>query len=218
MRAEDPITWAVLSPDGQTVATGNKTERVRFWNTRTGEMRGVVDGHTSDGSGDGALAFSPDNHRFVSVHGATANIWDAASFQRLASLPKHKMLIRSCAWSLDGKLLATGSLDGTIVLWDTAADKYLVTLTGGMETIGRVAFSRDGRTLATTGSGAVKLWNLATQRDVATLTHLASPFELLFVPGDRELLVGCHGGEFQLLHAPPFEEIEASEAKQTSRQ
>ena len=90
LRGADPITWAVLSPDGQTVATGNKSERVRLWNTRTGEVRGVVDGHTCD---DAAFAFSPDNRRLVSVRGATANIWDAASFQRLVALRKHKMLI-----------------------------------------------------------------------------------------------------------------------------
>jgi len=207
LRGGDQITWAVLSPDGQTVATGNKSERVRLWKTRTGEVRGVVDGHTGD---DDAFAFSPDNRRFVSVRWGTANIWDTASCQRLATLPKHKMLIWSCAWSPDGKVLATGSLDGTIVLWDTATGKYLVTLTGGMEAIGRVTFSRDGRTLATTSSGAVKLWNLATQRDVATLTHLDSPFRLLFAPDDRELLVGCRGGMVHLLHAPSFEQIEAS--------
>ena len=204
---KDPITWAVLSPDGQTVATGNTNDRVRFWNTRTGAMRGFVNGHNFE---DRTLAFSPDSRRFVSVRGGTASIWDVASFRRLPPVRQHKQLVWTCAWSPDGKLLATGSTDGTTTLWDASTGKDLATLTGEMQVMGAAAFSRDGRTLATCGSKGVRLWNLATQRDVATLTFLESPSELLFAPNDRELLVGCSGGIFHLFHAPPFEEIEAS--------
>ncbi len=218
LRGDQAVSWAVLSPDARTLATGigtpngrvlpniDLTGRVHFWDTHDGKLRGFVDGHTGDAE---TFVFSADSQRFFTVHNTSGQVWDLSSLQRVATLGKHKMYISTCAWSPSGKSLATGSADATVIVWDTASGKDLATLTGDMQGVGRVAFSRDGRTLATTGSRILKLWNLATQREAATLTRLEGNLDLLFALEDRELLVGS-GGTFQLLHAPPLAEIEAS--------
>ncbi len=85
--------------------------------------------------------------------------WIAFTVER-ATLTGHIDLVRSVAFAPDGKVLATGSYDGTAKLWDVATGRELVNLRGGGP-VHRVAFTPDGRTLATSdGSGTIKYWEV----------------------------------------------------------
>lgn len=76
-----------------------------------------------------------------------AHMWDTASGIEIYRLP-HDSIVGVLAFSPDGKVLATGSWDGTARVWDTATGSELMRLPH----IGRVydvAFSPDGRWRAT---------------------------------------------------------------------
>jgi WD40 repeat protein len=81
------------------------------------------------------------------------------------------------AISSDGKLVASGSKDGTVKLWDTTTGKEKMTLTGqptavtvGSRSVRSVAFSSDSKLLASgDNNGTVRLWDLATGKEKATL-------------------------------------------------
>ncbi|MGB3191704.1 MAG: serine/threonine-protein kinase [Limnoraphis sp.] len=105
----------------------------------------------------------------------TITLWDVPTQRQIAALTGHSDLIRSVAYSPDGRILASGSYDKTIKLWDVPTRREIATLRGHSNSVFSVAFSPDGRTLATGSSdNTIKLWDVQTQREIATLAGHSS--------------------------------------------
>src|SRR5262249_24713691 len=95
-----------------------------------------------------------------------------------AILRGHKGSIMSIAFSPNGKLLASGSRDGTVILWDVATGKSVKRLEGDrvpLDGIMLVAFSPDGKSLAAAGwHGTVTIWEIVTCRIRAKTENMSS--------------------------------------------
>ncbi|HEY4388310.1 MAG TPA: hypothetical protein VGN34_27990, partial [Ktedonobacteraceae bacterium] len=64
-----------------------------------------------------ALAWAPDNTRFIMSTDSDLQIWNATTNQSVMSIPNGFTQINQLSWSLDSQHIAAASTDGTVQLW-----------------------------------------------------------------------------------------------------
>ncbi len=111
------------------------------------------------------LAFSPDSTLLASAEvydpENAVSIWDLSSGTLAQRLVHHRNAVAAVAFSPDGSILATGSLDNTIVLWDAESWKPMLELVGHRGQVRTLTFSPEGEYLASGGSGGLTfVWNI----------------------------------------------------------
>jgi tRNA A-37 threonylcarbamoyl transferase component Bud32 len=76
------------------------------------------------------------------------------------TLGRHASQIHCVAWSPDGKRIASGGSDGTVIVWDAAKGRAIFTLKGHTRPIQCVAFSPDSKRIAS-GSydNTIRVWD-----------------------------------------------------------
>ena len=157
-----------------------------------------------------AVGFSPDGKYLVSAAGlpggllagfplnadyfmpGSAKIWETATGRCLAALEGHPAAVRGAAFSPDGRWLATGSVDGTVLLWDGATfAKHSSTPLKGKGFFG-LAFAPDSESLAIASETAITIWDMknSRQRQVLSGHYHGSTLPLAFSPDGRRLVVG----------------------------
>ena len=119
---------------------------------------------------------------------------------RLAAfLQGHTDLVSSVAFSPDGKTLASGSRDNTVILWDVSNPRAPVPLGTPLDNTSwtyAVAFSPNGKTLASgTGDGDIILWDISNPRSPTQLSrpstkHASSVLSVAFNPDGMTLASG----------------------------
>jgi WD40 repeat protein len=150
-----------FSPDGNQLAFSDGT--VYVWKFD----RGLVQGQTMSSQelfaipGAGSDSFSPDGKQLAGVSGNNIRLWDAATGRELLTLVGHTGWAMGLAFSPDGRLLASTSLDGTVKLWSLSLGTE--TLAASVPPAGfgtRVAFSpKSPEFMVSGGDGAARLWD-----------------------------------------------------------
>jgi WD40 repeat protein len=216
--SQDEITPLALSGDGKTLAVWG--EVLRLWDVGTGKELRRFSGRNSERkwvyafrlSEDGkVLAYEEEEGKIILVDTATGN-----EIRRLdARLDARRRrgerrwwhtggFVVSLAFSPDGKFLATGLHLQTASVWELATGKEVgwavehpYTYKLDQQTDSTIqpfcmAFSPDGATLAAGGQDkSVRLWDVATAREVARFTgHEGSIRSLAFSPDGKLLASG----------------------------
>jgi WD40 repeat protein len=163
-----------LALAGKTLVSGGYDGRLIWWDTQTRARVRSVEAHAKWIRN---VVAAPDGSMIASVaDDMVCRLWDTAGGKLLRELRGHQektphhfpSMLYACAFSPDGKYVATGDKVGHIVVWEAASGKSAATLEApGMYTwdpvqrrhsiggIRTLAFSPDGRLLAAGGIGRI---------------------------------------------------------------
>jgi RNA polymerase sigma factor (sigma-70 family) len=126
---DDQVAWRALavSPDGARVACiltaggfahEKVADRVALCDARTGKFLRRWGDSGEPQPWRERLAFSPNGKLLASSDGAAVHVWEVATGKAVRTFRGHRGQIQALAFSANGRRLASGSSDSTVVLWD----------------------------------------------------------------------------------------------------
>ena len=198
---------------GQSVAPPNMSGESLEWHLPDGASARLGTGRLS--RSERAVVFSPDGLLLAVAKQPGVWVYDVSTSRPQALFPAERE-INSLAFSPDGRTIVFSDLifnfhggkNINVQLWDVASG----TQTAGIAQENwskSVAFSPDGTLLATANiDETVQLWDVATQRVVATRqgkltsTWLDEPLPMSFSPDGTILAFGSKHGTVNLLDVP----------------
>jgi WD40 repeat protein len=97
--------------------------------------------------------------------------------------------VYSVAWAADGKRLASGSYDGTVLVRDASSGKTLLTYSGHSAPVYSVAWAADGKRLAS-GSydKTVRVWDASSGKTLLTYTRHSNSVTSVAWAADGKLI------------------------------
>jgi WD40 repeat protein len=180
------VQIGAISAGAQRVSIQKPLNQLVVWDpTRASQI-------SFNGLGATQLAFSPRKAEFSSWGWGTVvpKIWDIASqIPRPGKGAGHRNSINAETFSCDGAILATGDVDGSIIVWDTTSMEQLFPLYGHAGRVEALAFSPDGRTLVSGGEDRiVRLWDLRARTLLLRLEGHASVIRHIVFSADGSVM------------------------------
>jgi WD40 repeat protein len=203
----DPVAVEAVAfgQDGKILISGDRNGTIMVWNTATGDSP-ISHHYTYKGAVQSAVFSSDGKTIFLGNEYGQILLQDSQTGKQITTLdttfyPVRSLqhgadedlrTIQSLALSRDGRTLASGRLDGTVILWD------MVTKTPFAQFIlpnrlQKMMLSGDGQTVAASGDGhTFALWSVKKRAEIPlSLTH-QFPVNTFALSPDGRFLAAFH--------------------------
>ena len=159
---------------------------------------------------------SPSGRILAVAHrGGTVTWWDLKTRQRQALFDWHHLGAEiPMAFSPDGRWFAAGGDRSVLMLVELGSRQARQIVRAHLTQVNALAFSPDGRRLITSGTAAqdtLKLWDVESGRDIATLSGKPGFYDHVGFSPDGNTLFAAGWLTALLWRAPSLEEIPAQE-------
>jgi WD40 repeat protein len=217
------VSAVVFSSEAESILSGGLDHTIRHWDAKSGQLLS----HFGDHQGIiTSLALSPDGKVLVSggatssvlgnlYGGGTLRFWELATAKELKEREPRLGMVMSVKFSPDGKIVATGGLDGQIHLWSAATGKEIHHFACHHSAVAALCFSPDGKTIASGGwdnvvrlsdvrSGETELVFPGHEARISSISFSKDGRHLVTGGWDRSVRLWNLSNNKEIWHAEPF--------------
>jgi WD40 repeat protein/tRNA A-37 threonylcarbamoyl transferase component Bud32 len=207
------VTSVAFSPDGNRIVSVAHDGILKVWDAATGRETLSFKAHKFAVR----VSYSPSGRQIASCGDETIKIWDAENGQEFLTLNGDTGLVRSVAYSPDGKQIVSGGFDGSLKIWDASTGKVTLTFKGhpktpvsgvGFNSVNSVAFSHDGRQVVSCSQDkSIMIWEVATGQEILTLKgHTRWVSSVAYSPDGKQIVSGGVDGSLKIWDATTDQE------------
>lgn len=176
------VLGLAVTPDGRHLVSSAEHSTLLIWDLSSGTPERL------EGLGGPAwsIVITPGGDRVLAAsRDGAIGIWSLADRRKVATLEGHRMAVTALALSRDGRILVSGSSNGSLRVWDLVEMQTLGFIqVGGTKAL---ALFADGRR-ALVANGRLRLWDLSAPLLDGLEEHRRTITAVAFVPGSPLLV------------------------------
>ena len=163
LRHDAGVAGVAVTPDGTKVITATYDGTLHVWSMSSGKL---VLGFKAHPKCISAVAVTPDGSRIVSCSwDTTIRVWVIRTGKAACVLKGHSGRVTDVAVTPDSSKVVSCSQDSTVRVWNLSTGKKQKVL--GLEGVAhRLAITPDGSRVVTCSGPALRVWDLATGKEV----------------------------------------------------
>ncbi|KDR77674.1 hypothetical protein GALMADRAFT_245800 [Galerina marginata CBS 339.88] len=190
LKVGSTVCTVAISSDDRHIVSGSEDKIVRVWDSSTGEVLAVLEGHTDCVN---SVSFASDNRHIISGSSdKSIRVWDGLTGEMLKVLVGHTDAVNSSLFSSDNRFVISGSSDKTVCVWDGLTGGILMVLKGHAASVNSVAFSSNGRHIVSGSSDqSVRLWDSSTGKMLEVLEGHTEGVNSVAFSSDNRCIVSC---------------------------